>query len=115
MLLLLVPISLVLHAASISPASVPAKGAQDAIITLDKPGRVIIKATSPSGTSCSLVDHVRGPFASSGSPGRTNCTLDELLDAGTYKLRLSSKTKGKGDVALTVTEYKETNPKPVRL
>lgn len=115
MLLSLVATSLVLHAASISPATVPAKGAQEAIITLDKPGRVIIRATSASGTRCSLVDHVRGPFANSGRAGVESCVLDELLDAGSYKLRLSSKVKGTGHVALSVTDYKETNPKPVRL
>src|SRR3954449_3078913 len=107
MLLPLVSVSLLLHSASISPASVPAKGAQEAIVTLDRAARVVIKAQSGSGTSCTLVDHVQGPFSSSGSAGRTNCTIDALLDAGTYKLRLNSKRKGKGNVALTVSEYKE--------
>ncbi|MFL5319167.1 MAG: hypothetical protein ACJ790_05885, partial [Myxococcaceae bacterium] len=115
MLLPLVSVSLLLHAASISPASVPAKGAQEAIVTLDRAARVVIKAQSGSGTSCTLVDHVQGPFSSSGSAGRTNCTIDALLDAGTYKLRLNSKRKGKGNVALTVSEYKELHPQPSKL
>lgn len=106
---------LVLHAASVSPPSVPARGAQEAILTLDKAGRYIVKAQSPAGTACEIVDHVRGPFEQSGTVGRSNCELDLLLDAGTYKLRLSSKGKGKGKVALSVTPYEELNPTPLRL
>lgn len=114
MLLTLVSVTL-LHAASISPQTVPAKGYQEAIITMDRAARVVIKAHSASGTSCELVDHVQGPFQSAGVAGRTNCTIDALLDAGTYKLRLISKRKGKGNVTLTVAEYTELNPSPVKL
>ncbi|MFL5344174.1 MAG: hypothetical protein ACJ8AT_05240, partial [Hyalangium sp.] len=106
---------LLLHAASVSPATVPAKGAQEAILTLDRAGRYIVKAHSPAGTACEIVDHVRGPFEQSGRVGRSSCELDLLLDAGTYKLRLTSKSKGKGSVALSVTPYTELNPSPVRL
>ncbi len=106
---------LLLHAASVSPATVPARGAQEAILTLDRAGRYIVKAQSPAGTACEIVDHVRGPFEQSGQVGRSSCELDLLLDAGTYKLRLSSKRKGKGNVALSVTPYTELNPAPVRL
>ncbi|HLL02278.1 MAG TPA: hypothetical protein VK539_16950 [Myxococcaceae bacterium] len=112
--LLSIPL-LVLHAASVSPPSVPAQGAQEAIITLDRAGRYIVKAQSPAGTACDLVDHVRGPFAQSGTVGKSSCELDLLLDAGTYKLRLSSKRKGKGKVAVSVTPYEELNPTPLRL
>jgi hypothetical protein len=112
--LLMLPL-LVLHAASVSPPAVPARGAQEAILTLDKAGRYIVKAQSPAGTACDIVDHVRGPFDQSGAVGRSNCELDLLLDAGTYKLRLSSKSKGKGHVALSVTPYEEINATPLRL
>ncbi|WP_224360294.1 hypothetical protein [Hyalangium versicolor] len=106
---------LLLHAASVSPATVPARGAQEAILTLDKAGRYIVKAQSPAGTACDIVDHVRGPFEHSGQVGRSSCELDLLLDAGTYKLRLNSKAKGKGNVTLSVTPYTELNPSPLRL
>ncbi len=112
--LLSIPL-LVLHAASVTPPTVPAQGAQEAIITLDRAGRYIVKAQNPAGTACTLVDHVRGPFAQSGAVGKASCELDLLLDAGTYKLRLSSKSKGKGKVALSVTPYEELNPTPLRL
>ena len=106
---------LLLHAASVSPATVPARGAQESILTLDRAGRYIIKAQSPAGTACDIVDHVRGPFEHSGQVGKSSCELDLLLDAGTYKLRLSSKPKGKGNVAISVAPYTELNPSPVRL
>jgi len=106
---------LLLHAASVSPPAVPARGAQEAILTLDKAGRYIVKAQSPAGTACEIVDHVRGPFEQSGTVGRSSCVLDLLLDAGTYKLRLTSKSRGKGNVALSVTPYEELNATPLRL
>jgi hypothetical protein len=112
--LLSIPL-LVLHAASVSPPTVPAQGAKEAIITLDRAGRYIVKAQSPAGTACELVDHVRGPFAQSGTVGKASCELDLLLDAGTYKLRLNSKRKGKGKVTLSVTPYEELNATPLRL
>ncbi len=91
---------------------------QEAIVTLDRASRVVITARMPSGTSCEIVDHVRGPFAQSGAAGSTNCELDLLLDAGTYKLRLTSRTKGKGTqgkVDLKAVAYTEDNAHPVRL
>lgn len=106
---------LLLHAASVSPPAVPARGSQEAILTLDKAGRYVVKASSPAGTACEIVDHVRGPFAQSGTVGRSSCELDLLLDAGTYKLRLTSKPKGKGNVALSVRPYEEINATPLRL
>ncbi|WNG35002.1 hypothetical protein F0U61_16110 [Archangium violaceum] len=109
---------LVLHAVSISPASVPARGNQETLVTLDRASRVVITARTPAGTSCEIVDQVRGPFASSGAAGSANCELDLLLDAGTYKLRLASNTKGKGTqgkVDLKAVAYTEDNAQPVRL
>jgi hypothetical protein len=109
---------LLLHAVSLSPPSVPAKGSQETIVTLDRAARVVLTARTPSGTGCELVDHVRGPFAHSGAAGRSNCELDLLLDAGTYKLRLASRTKGKGTrgkVDLRAVEYTEDNAQPVLL
>lgn len=119
--MLLSPLSvslLVLHAVSLSPASVPARGNQETLVTLDRASRVVISARTPSGTSCEIVDQVRGPFAQSGSAGSANCTLDLLLDQGTYKLRLASRTKGKGTkgkVDLKAVAYTEDNAQVVLL
>ncbi|MGZ3457791.1 MAG: hypothetical protein ACXU86_04720, partial [Archangium sp.] len=109
---------LLLHAVSLSPASVPARGTQETLVTLDRASRVVITARTPSGTSCELVDQVRGPFAHSGAAGRANCEVDLLLDAGTYKLRLASRIRGKGTrgkVDLKAVPYTEDNAQTVRL
>jgi hypothetical protein len=119
--MLLSPLSLtllLLNAVSLSPASVPAKGNQEVLVTLDRASRVAITARTPSGTACEIVDQVRGPFAQSGTAGSANCELDLLLDSGTYKLRLTSRTKGKGTqgkVDLKAVAYTEDNAQPVLL
>lgn len=106
---------LVLHAATLSPASVPATGPQEALLTLDAPAALHLSARSASGTRCEVIDRVRGPFASAGQPGGASCELDLLLDAGQYKVRLESSPRGKGQVALAATPFTKLNATPVRL
>src|SRR5690349_1721471 len=105
----------ILAAATLNPATVPASGRQDVLLTLDAPAALHLSARSPSGTSCEVVDRVRGPFAHAGTPGGASCELDLLLDAGEYKLRLESPKRGKGDVALAATPFTEINDKPLKL
>jgi len=106
---------LVVQAASLSQTSVPASGRHETLLTLDAPAAVHLSARSGSGTSCELIDRVRGPFARAGAVGRTNCELDLLLDAGQYKVRVESPARGKGQVTLSVTAFAERNPAPVQL
>lgn len=106
---------LVVHAATLTPATVPATGAQEALLTLDAPAAIHLSARSGSGTRCEVIDRVRGPFASSGNAGASNCELDLLLDAGQYKVRLESSVRGKGSVALSAAPFTELNATPVRL
>ncbi|MEW5738595.1 MAG: hypothetical protein AB1938_06690 [Myxococcota bacterium] len=106
---------LVVHAASLSPSQVPATGPQEALLTLDAPAAIHLSARSGSGTRCEVIDRVRGPFASAGSAGSSNCELDLLLDAGQYKVRLDSSLRGKGQVALSATPFTELNATPVKL
>src|SRR5690349_19528929 len=105
----------ILAAATLNPATVPAAGREDVLLTLDAPAALHLSARSPSGTSCEIVDRVRGPFAHAGTPGGPNCELDLLLDAGEYKLRLESPKRGKGNVALSATPFAELNEKPLQL
>jgi len=104
-----------LLASSVNPDTVPSKGKQAAIITIEKPGMYRITAESPEGTQCEIVDHLRGPFSWSGAVGKSNCKLDLLLDAGIYKLRMQSPKKGKGKVKIKARPFEEINEKPVRL
>ena len=60
-----------LSAVNVSPASVPATGNQEAVVTLDAPAMVHVQARSASGTECTVVDKVRGPFTTSGQVGKT--------------------------------------------
>lgn len=106
---------LVVRAATLTPATVPATGYQEALLSLDAPATLHLSARSASGTSCELVDRVRGPFAQSGTAGAANCELDLLLDAGEYKVRLESARRGKGNVSLTATPFSELNASPLAL
>ncbi|MBL9038061.1 MAG: hypothetical protein JNG84_06075 [Archangium sp.] len=105
----------VVQAASLQPSSVPASGVQEAILTLDAPGMIHLSAKSGSGTACTVVDRVRGPFLSDGAVGKKSCDVDVLLDAGEYLVRVESPLKGKGSVALKATAYSEINSTPVKL
>jgi len=104
-----------LPGATVAPATVPAHGKQEAIVSIDVAGMYHLSARSASGTACEIVDHLRGPFESSGVVGKSNCELDLLLDSGNYKLRMQSPAKGKGKVALEVKPFAELNPGGVRL
>jgi hypothetical protein len=106
---------LTLGAASVQPPQVPAHGRQEAVITLDRAQMVRLSAEGSAGTACELVDHQRGPFEHSGRVGKENCRLELLLDAGSYKLRLDSPAKGKGQVKLKVEPFAEVNQPLVRL
>ncbi|MBI3181214.1 MAG: hypothetical protein HYZ28_03625 [Myxococcales bacterium] len=104
-----------LQAVSVSPTSAPASGQAEAVVKVDRAGMVRLLAKSRSGTSCEVVDHLRGPFARSGSAGVSNCELDLLLDAGTYKLRLLSKAKARGKVEIGALAFTEANQPIPRL
>ncbi len=107
--------SLVVHAVSLGQTSLPATGRQETILTLDQPATIHLSARSGSGTSCEVIDRVRGPFAHDGVAGRTNCELDLLLDAGQYKVRVESSPKGKGQVELSAALFTELNAGQVQL
>lgn len=101
---------LVLHAATLTPSTVPARGSQEVLLTLDAPGALHLSARSDVGTSCEVIDRMSGPVAQG-----TNCELDLLLAAGQYKVRLQSPSNGTGQVKLSASAFTELNPSPRRL
>ena len=107
----------VLPVATVEPAQIAAQGRQSAVLTMERAGMVRLRARGGDGTACTVVDQLRGPFASSGAVGREDCALDLLLDVGRYKLRLESQAKGKGKaaVALSAAIFDEVNASPVGL
>ncbi len=106
---------LVVNAATLSAPSVPGSGRQEVLLTLDAPAAMHLSARSAAGTSCTVIDRVRGPFATNGNVGGANCELDLLLDAGQYKVRVESPKRGKGLVTLSATPFQELNASPPRL
>jgi hypothetical protein len=112
--LLLVP-WVALHAATLSPPVVPARGKAEVNVTLDAAGYYRLRADTPAGTACELADPLRGPFAYAGVRGGKSCQTDLLLDSGAYRLRLSSPTKAKGQLTPTLTPFRELQPEPLQL
>ena len=106
-----------LPAATVEPSQIPAQGRQAAILTMERAGMVRLQAKGGDGTACSLVDQLRGPFASSGVVGREDCSLDLLLDVGRYKVRLDSpgKAGSKARVSLSAAIFDEVNATPIGL
>jgi hypothetical protein len=100
---------------SVQPASVPARGGQQVLLTVDRTAMVHLSAKSRGGTRCELVDQLQGPFLESGAAGRSSCDVDVLLDPGPYLLRLESPRKGKGQVAIAAAAFTELNAPLLRL
>ena len=107
--------ALLLGNATVTPGVLPARGRHEAEITLDRAGMVRLSVSGGGGTSCEVVDHLRGPFASAGRVGVRNCALDLLLDSGTYAIRLRSPRKGKGQLRVSAQPFAELNAAPQRL
>ncbi|HYU33422.1 MAG TPA: hypothetical protein VEW48_14795 [Thermoanaerobaculia bacterium] len=90
---------------SLSVQEVPAKGRQEAILTVDRFGRYSVRVESAQGTSIELIDRMAGSLGRSGEPGRENGRLDLILDRGTYKLVLESHEKGKGTAKVQAAAF----------
>ena len=72
--------ALLLPTVTVSPDTVPSRGAQATILRVDAPGMYRIRAASPEGTACEIVDHLRGPFLfdpHSGAGGNGDTSADD--------------------------------------
>lgn len=87
-----------------------AKGNNETLLHINKPGRCSIQVKSEQGTAVTIVDRMAGPYKSAGSAGNKDGRLDLLLDNGTYKIRLKSYRKGSGKTTLKVFPFKYVNP-----
>src|SRR5713226_4636074 len=74
--------------ATLDQDRVPTAGEHATLLRVTTPGRFAIKAESPTGTAIQLVDMLTGPSDLAGEAGAADGRIDQLLDAGTYKLRL---------------------------
>jgi hypothetical protein len=84
-----------------------ARGPNETLLHIEKPGCFCIGASSKQGTQVTIVDRMSGPYQSSGSPGASDGRLDLILDKGSYKIRLNSHPNGSGEVKLEVFPYRE--------
>ena len=97
-------------AAELDHASVPASGSGEALLRVTGPGRFSISAHSTSGAALQLVDMMAGPGEVAGAPGAHDGRIDELLDVGTYKIRVMPAEHATGDVQLTVVPFRDARP-----
>jgi len=93
----------------------PARGDNEALLTVAGFGRYAISTQSDQGTAIQLVNRMAGLSTVQGIAGARDGRLDTFLDRGTYKLRLSSDPKGSGDVAVSVKPSLELEATPVQL
>lgn len=99
--------------ATLSKTTLPARGRQEAILTVARFGRYAVTARSEQGVSLQLIDRMAGPGSSSGTPGERDGRLDLFLDRGEYKVVARADRKGSGSVTLSARDFTERNaPQP---
>src|SRR5438046_1948351 len=98
---------------ALSRTTVPARGRQEAILTVPAFGRYAVTVASPQGTALQLVDRIAGPGQAQGTTGKTDGRLDVFLDRGEYQVVAFAPEKGSGDAQLKVRGFTERNaPEP---
>src|SRR6266481_2203227 len=98
---------------TLSRTTVPARGRQEAILTVPAFGRYAVTVASPQGTALQLVDRIAGPGQAQGTTGKTDGRLDVFLDRGEYQVVAFAPEKGSGDAQLKVRGFTERNaPEP---
>ena len=103
-------------AAALSKTTLPARGSQQALLTISRFGRYSVTVKSAQGVSLQLVDRMAGPGEVAGKPGEQDGRLDLFLDRGECKILARADRKGTGTMALAVHEFTEVNgPKAPQL
>jgi uncharacterized protein len=101
------PTSLPVAEASLSRSTVPAAGRTDVILEVRAPGRFAIRAESRTGVALQLVNQMSGPGEQAGEPGSKDGRVDELLDSGTYKLRVFGAPNAPGEAKLVIEPFRD--------
>src|SRR5256885_8342795 len=98
---------------TLSRTTVPARGRQEAILTMPAFGRYAVTVASPQGTALQLVDRIAGPGQAQGTTGKTDGRLDVFLDRGEHQGVAFAADKVSGDAQLKVRDFTEQNaPEP---
>lgn len=90
-------------------ASVPARGKQSALLTVDAFGRYAVTATSAQGVALQQVDRMAGAGPVTGEAGKQDGRLDLFLDRGEYKIVTHASARGSGQANLRAHAYRELN------
>ena len=101
------PTSLPAAEASLSRSTVPAAGRTDVMLEVRAPGRFAIRAESRTGVALQLVSQMSGPGEQAGEPGSKDGRVDELLDSGTYKLRVFGAPNAPGEAKLVIEPFRD--------
>ncbi|MFA5137639.1 MAG: hypothetical protein WC728_00285 [Elusimicrobiota bacterium] len=102
--------------AVLSKSELPARGRQEAILSITSFGRYAVTAKSAQGTGVQLVDRMAGPGAISGAAGEQDGRLDLFLERGDYKIIAHGHDKAAGTVRLEAHDFSERNvPQPPAL
>ncbi|HEY8874321.1 MAG TPA: hypothetical protein VIM52_14910 [Stellaceae bacterium] len=96
--------------AALDQDRLPTAGEHATLLRVTRAGRFAIKAESPTGTALQLVDMLTGPSELAGEAGTGDGRIDQLLDAGTYKLRLFGAPGAQGETHLSVVPFRDRGP-----
>ena len=96
--------------AALDQARLPAAAPGSTLLHVRAAGRFSLRARSASGASLQLVDLMSGPADPVGEPGVQDGRTDVLLDAGTYKLRVTPAKDAIGDIAILALPFRDAAP-----
>jgi hypothetical protein len=96
--------------AALDQDRLPTAGEHATLLRVTRAGRFAIKAESPTGTALQLVDMLTGPSELAGEAGAGDGRIDQLLDAGTYKVRLFGAPGAQGETHLSVVPFRDRGP-----
>jgi hypothetical protein len=96
--------------ATLEQDRLPTAGEHATLLRVAQPGRFAIKAESATGTALQLVDMQTGPSDLAGEAGTGDGRIDQLLDVGTYKVRLFGAAGAQGETHLSVIPFRDRAP-----
>ncbi|MBI4350837.1 MAG: hypothetical protein HY550_05315 [Elusimicrobia bacterium] len=95
--------------AVLSRSDIPARGRQEAILTIKKFGRYAVTVRSEQGTGLQLIDRMAGPGTISGVAGERDGRLDLFLERGEYKIVIHGHEKASGSARLEAHPFQDRN------
>ncbi len=110
LLVLLLQASKLLEASvHLNPSTLPARGKQEAVLTVDSFGRYSVAVKSKQGIAIQVVDRMTGPGEIYGRAGYKDGRLDVFLERGQYKIITYAHEQGAGKASVEVHSFNELN------